>query len=122
MSILSERLILLRENAGMSQYEVAKLLQIERSTYSNYENKHREPNLQILENIAKLYSVPVSYLLGDIDIFSDSPHSHYANLPPSITKEDLDLLHDINQLSTKQKLEIKKWIQKNKQDNKRGSD
>ncbi len=108
MSILSERLILLRENAGMTQSEVASILQIGRSTYSNYENDYREPSIEMIEHIAKLFNVPIGYLLGDIDVLSD--------IPPYMTKEDINLLRDIKQLSFKHKYELHKWLQKNKRD------
>lgn len=114
MSVLSERLVLLREHAGLTQAEVAKMLQVGRSTYSNYENDYREPNFQMIEDIAKIFNVPIAYLFGDIEMNFDASNSHYSVNTLPITTEDLNLLRDINQLSPKHKYELRRWIQKHK--------
>lgn len=54
----------LRENQGLTQRQVADMLSIKYSTYSNYESGKREPNLETLEAISKLYGCTVDYLMG----------------------------------------------------------
>lgn len=53
----------LREKMGLSQTEVANKLSISKSTYWDYEKSKREPNYEILIQIADFFQVPLDYLL-----------------------------------------------------------
>lgn len=65
MPILSQKLTLLRENQGWSKAETARRLGLKApSTYGNWEYGIREPDLQMVANIAELYDVSVDYLIG----------------------------------------------------------
>lgn len=68
----SERLRALRLEAGYTQSEVAKLVNIKQSSYANYENEISKPRLTRLEALALLFDVSVSYLLGETDIRTSS--------------------------------------------------
>ncbi|MCL6592703.1 MAG: helix-turn-helix domain-containing protein, partial [Alicyclobacillus sp.] len=48
---------------GWTQDEVADKIGVARSTYSNYENGHREPDLNTIQKLAELYGVSIDYLL-----------------------------------------------------------
>ena len=52
----------LREEKGLSQYEIAPLLNIKRATYANYENEITQPPIEILCRIADYYNVTLDYL------------------------------------------------------------
>ena len=54
-----------RTQSGYTQKKMADILGIPKSTYSNYENGHREPNREIIEKIAEVLEIPVSKLLGE---------------------------------------------------------
>lgn len=58
------RLKELRENAKISQNELAKHLGMVRSTICQYEKGNREPDTETLQKIADFFSVSVDYLLG----------------------------------------------------------
>ncbi len=66
-----------RISKGISQKDMAAKLGINRSTYSNYENDIREPNLEVIEKIANTLNIPLSYLFSpstdsnEIDRMSD---------------------------------------------------
>mgnify|MGYP002797861394 CR=1 FL=1 len=62
--ILGQRLKGLREEAGMTQKEVAAKLGINSVTYLHYEKSQRQPSLSMLADMAKLFDVSVDYLLG----------------------------------------------------------
>ena len=49
-----EYLTELRNKKGLSQEEVAKLIDVARSTYACYETGDREPNLETMGRIAKV--------------------------------------------------------------------
>lgn len=54
----------LRKNLGLTQEEVATKLCLARSTYRNYENNEREPNIETLIKIADYFDVSLDYLCG----------------------------------------------------------
>ena len=53
-----------RKACGLTQDQAAKELEISRSTLANYETGSREPELEILCKIIKLYKVDANWLLG----------------------------------------------------------
>ncbi|MGF7145939.1 transcriptional regulator with XRE-family HTH domain [Anaerotaenia torta] len=53
-----------RVEKGYTQKDVADKLNIPKSTYANYENNHREPNMDTLEAIAGVLGVTIDYLIG----------------------------------------------------------
>ena len=65
MSEFSNKLQALREAKGWSKTYVSKKLGLKPQRYSNYEYGTREPDFQILTDIAKLYNVSIDYLLGN---------------------------------------------------------
>lgn len=62
-SDLSDELRRLRVNAGYTQIKVAEYLNIDRSTYTKYENG-REPDLNTLKKLAKLYDISLAELIS----------------------------------------------------------
>ena len=65
--ILGKRLKELREEAGLTQQNVADSLGIHSVTYLHYEKSQREPPLLLLAKMARLFEVSVDYLLGISD-------------------------------------------------------
>lgn len=64
MSIVSDRLIELRERQGKTQEAVAEACNISRVTLARYENGTREPVAKNVSKLAQYYGVTVDYLLG----------------------------------------------------------
>lgn len=62
---LAVRLRRAREQAGLSQGQVAKLMKLHRPTISEIEAGRRRVQADELRELAKLYHVSVSWLLGD---------------------------------------------------------
>lgn len=75
----------IRQKKGMSQKEMAELLGIAHTTYSNYENNNRMPNIDILEKISDVLNVNINdFFIPDsnndiyfefLDLFIDWAHS-----------------------------------------------
>lgn len=65
--MISERLELLRKELGYNKRELVKHLPLNYSTYANYESGIREPNSEVLQNIAKFYNVSVDFIMGITD-------------------------------------------------------
>lgn len=60
----SERLKILRENIDVTQDELAKYLQVSRSTIAGYETKNRQPDYDKLYMIARFFNVSTDYLIS----------------------------------------------------------
>lgn len=67
MSKFSIRLSELRQAGGLTQVELAKRLDISRSTLGMYELGRREPDIETLEKIADFFNVDMDFLLGNSD-------------------------------------------------------
>lgn len=48
----------------MSQFQLAKTLNIATSTLGMYETNKRKPNMEMLEKLADFFGVSIDYLLG----------------------------------------------------------
>lgn len=64
MSTLNERLRLARDQAGLSQAQVAKLLGLHRPTVSEIEAGRRRVTAEELASFARTYDVSVGWLIG----------------------------------------------------------
>lgn len=64
MEILAKRLLLLRNERGMTRKAVAEQLHIVERTYQRYENAEREPAASVLVELADFYGVTIDYLVG----------------------------------------------------------
>lgn len=93
----------LRKQAGMSQFQLAKVLDIATSTLGMYETGKREPSLKVMNRIANYFNVTTDYLLGrpekkdddtkTADIKDDDVIFTYEG--HQIPKEDLELIRRI---------------------------
>lgn len=57
----------MREKKGISQRELAKLIQLSPSTVAMYELDKRSPDNDTLIKLADYFNVPTDYLLGRTD-------------------------------------------------------
>ncbi len=56
-----------RENAGMKQSDLAKLVSARRETILHLENGRYNPSLKLAMDIAKVFNVPVEELFEFVD-------------------------------------------------------
>lgn len=71
--MINEKIKLLRKRANKTQGQVAKLLNVAQNTYSCYERGSVVPDLNTINIIAKLFNVPVSFLVdNDFQIENDN--------------------------------------------------
>lgn len=62
--VFPSRLKNAREYNGYTQREVAKTLKISHSTYAGYEMGIRQPSLELVAVLSKIYCVTTDWLLG----------------------------------------------------------
>ena len=101
MSIFSNRLLALREENNLSKTAVAKKLGLSVQRYANWEYGTREPDLENLKAISKLYGVSTDYLTGkdndkekkSVDLEKDPVVLSYGGRP--VSEEDMDVIKAI---------------------------
>lgn len=63
--LLAAKLVELRNQHGLSQLQVAECLGMSREGYSHYERNAREPSLEAIVRLSKLYGISVSELVNE---------------------------------------------------------
>lgn len=63
--LLAAKLVELRQQFNYSQVEVAAYLGMTREGYSHYERNSREPNLEALMKLSRLYKIDISELINE---------------------------------------------------------
>lgn len=71
----AEKLKELRQQKGMTQSELAKLLNMQRSTLGMYETGKREPNFEILNMFANFFNVDMNTLMDMNNTSNQNPSS-----------------------------------------------
>ena len=82
MGVLGDRLREQREQKGLKQTEVGRLLNVTNQTISAYELAERRPDHEMLTKLADLYGTKVDYLLGRTD--DPRPPDRLEPLPPEL--------------------------------------
>jgi len=67
MKIFSERLKELRIEKGLSQRELAKMVNLSHNAIAQWESESRIPNAEAVVILAKFFNVTTDYLLGVTD-------------------------------------------------------
>lgn len=57
----------LREDMDLTQDQLVKILQMHKTTYTNYEQGKREPPFELIIKLAKFYNVSTDYIAGLTD-------------------------------------------------------
>ena len=63
---MGARIAALRREAGMSQAQLAQVLQVSPSAVGMYEQGRREPSADTLVELARIFSVSVDYILTGV--------------------------------------------------------
>lgn len=66
--MIGQRLKILREEKGLKQIDIANILGVGRTTYTQYETEKSEPDLATVAKLADFFGVSIDYLLGKTDI------------------------------------------------------
>ena len=66
----------LREDSNLTQTEIAKLLNVDQRTYSNYETGTRGVPAEVFIRLAYFYHTSVDYLHGLTNEFQPYPRCH----------------------------------------------
>jgi transcriptional regulator with XRE-family HTH domain len=93
--MIKERLLKLRERAGISQNEISKRLGIARTTYASYEQGAREPDLEMLGKLSEFFDVTVDYLIGKERAVDDQTKNVALEIYGRLPQEKKKLIDDM---------------------------
>lgn len=103
----------LREEAGMTQEELAKRIGVSRSTVGSYEAGNSQPGYAVLIKMADIYDVSLDFLLGHskirnaealLHLKEDNISAELLKNYASLTKEHRALLEKIGCLLAKNEI------------------
>lgn len=96
--IVGKRLKELREKKNLTQEELGKILNLNKSTISHYENDSRTPDLDKLERFANYYDVDLNYIVG-LDNNCESKKQSVK-----MSDEELELILEIRKVKNYNKI------------------
>ena len=99
--VFPSRLKIARESTGATQKEIATILKIATSTYTNYEAGRSEPSMETIALLAKMYEVSVDWLFG---LTSDS---YIGSLKQA--KEEIERQKILKKIEREAELSRKAW-------------
>lgn len=108
-TIFSAKIRKLRKDAGYTQDKVSRMLNIQRQTYSNYENAMRVPPIETIVALSGIYHVTLDSLLLDSMPVISSDGSELSS------PERDQLLSGYTDLSKPKRKEVLEFIQFKKQ-------
>jgi transcriptional regulator with XRE-family HTH domain len=90
---IGQRLVQLRTERGLTQEQLAELLNMSRSTYAQYEVDRRTPDADTIKLLADFFDVTTDYLLGR----TDTPN-RAENLPLLKPKDEREIAKDLESM------------------------
>ena len=122
MSIFGDRLRFLREEKGLMGKELAKVMNVEPATITNWEKGNRSPKEDIIVKIADYFNCSTDFLLGrtnnrDAVIYTSEYNSEpieieiHKDYPVKLSKDDI--INLINELANVG-VDVQKLIEKSK--------
>ena len=85
----------LRTEKGMSQQALADKFNLSQQSIYKYEHSLAEPDIKTLKKLADFFEVSIDFLVG----YSNNPETKKAFIAMDITKEEIQLLQRLRQLS-----------------------
>lgn len=104
--MLGARIAALRRAAGWSQAELARRLGISPSAVGMYEQERREPSLEILLSMARLFQVTTDYLLTGQVLDARGEQAAGQALLDVLSRTDARLRRRQNSPFTRQELAV----------------
>lgn len=99
--MFSKNLVHLRKSKGWTQAVLAKKLAVARTTLGDYERGKTEPNLEMLSQMADLFSVPLDDLItGSLDREKQKYDKNTSEYP-TYEEMDMGILQSVNLVETK---------------------
>ena len=106
--LLAQNLVFFRKRAGMTQQQVADMLNINRTTYTKYETGDSEPSVEIIKRLANIFETDVSALLVGEKLPLNAAVGDSCDM---IMDSDIrELISFYNKLDKEEKKKVKEYI------------
>ena len=90
--ILGTRIKALRKEKGLTQEELASLINVTKVSICCYEKGNRTPNLETFMDLVNVLNTTPNYLLGaDIKVVQEDDENYSISLP----KEDIQIINEL---------------------------
>ena len=119
---LGDVLRALREDYDLSQGQVASALNIDRSTYTNYELNKTQPNLETLVKLAYIFNVPAASMLPVPDTDGVPTYRDIktpGKMDRNMSKEERGLIAAYRALTPEQKRKAREFMSEFAKENRR---
>ena len=94
-----------RINNGLTQKEVAAYLNVTQTAVSDWERSEREPDLETITKLAKLFKVSTDYLLGRDEAQHDNDDEALEFLDEIHKRPEMKTLFQVTRKATKEDIE-----------------
>lgn len=91
--VLGERIRELRKKKGLTQQELANMINLTKVSISCYESGTRTPNLETFTDLVDALDTTPDYLLGRDKLLVSESNEDYKIY---VSKEELDILKELN--------------------------
>ena len=91
--LLGERIRLLRKQKGLTQQQLANMINVTKVSISCYESGSRTPNLETFVDLVEALGTTPNYLLGRDKLLAAEDEEDYKIY---VSKEELDILKEFN--------------------------
>lgn len=116
---LAKQMRLLRKANNYTQEQIAKILKIDRTTYTAYELCKNTPDIMLLDAFAKIFSVSIDYILNidvqhperlcdDVDAYQTD---RAESLVSELTRDERELLAGYRILDEKAKKKVRRTVE-----------
>jgi transcriptional regulator with XRE-family HTH domain len=103
----------LRNNKGLTQEQMADILEVKRARYNSWENDIAKPNIEMLDKLAKFHDVTTDSILGR----NSDDQIIVTGTEISLSKEELQIFNEMrkypvlfNDLQTNTEAKVKEII------------
>ncbi len=93
----------LRIDKNLTQNELAKILNISKSSITNYERGKRTPNAEIIAKMEKFFNVSANYILGNISV---AQNKEACNSVSSDKDKTSELFYEISNLPSEKRNDL----------------
>lgn len=103
-----ENLKILRQEFGLTQKQIASILNIKTNTYNQYEKGIREPKIEILKKLANYYNCSIDFVLGRnfVENEDKKTYNNYISALFSLKLKKLRIQNKITQEQLAKKLGV----------------
>ena len=102
---------LLRARRGLSQQQLASVINVSQQSINKYENHDVEPNIDTLCAIADYFNVSIDFLIGRTDIDRKIENTSFCELNES-EEQLISFWRSLSETDKKTILELAKRLQK----------